>query len=60
EDWQLQFRMETFNVFNIQNWDTPAAGNLVLNQNLSSVGRITGLAAGTNPRQIQFGLRLMF
>jgi hypothetical protein len=64
ENWELQFRMETFNVFNIQNWDTPAAGNLTLNTNATTlsnnVGRITGLAAGTNPRQIQFGLRLMF
>jgi len=64
ENWKLQFRMETFNVFNIQNWETPAAGNLLLNTNATTlsnnVGRITGLAAGTNPRQIQFGLRLMF
>jgi hypothetical protein len=64
EDWELQFRMETFNVFNIQNWDTPANGNLTLNTNATTlannVGRITTLAAGTNPRQIQFGLRLMF
>jgi len=62
ESWELQFRMETFNVFNIQNWDTP--GTLTLNTNATTlannVGRITGLAAGTNPRQIQFGLRLMF
>ncbi len=64
EDWQLQFRMEMFNVFNIQNWDTPANANLTLNTNATTlatnVGRITTLAAGTNPRQIQFGLRLMF
>ena len=56
--------METFNVFNIQNWDTPANGNLTLNTNATTlannVGRITTLAAGMNPRQIQFGLRLMF
>lgn len=26
----------------------------------NNVGRIKGLAAGTNPVQIQFGLRLMF
>ena len=60
EDWELQLRVETFNVFNIQNWDTPPAANLTLNQNLANIGRITTLAAGTNPRQIQFGLRLMF
>jgi hypothetical protein len=60
EDWQLQLRVESFNVFNIQNWDTPPAANLTLNSNVANVGRITTLAAGTNPRQIQFGLRLMF
>ena len=64
ENWQLQFRVETFNIFNIQNWDTPANANLTLNTNATTlatnVGRISNLAAGTNPRQIQFGLRLMF
>ena len=64
EDWRLQFRVETFNVFNIQNWDTPANANLTVNTNATTiatnVGRISNLAAGTNPRQIQFGLRLMF
>ena len=64
EDWELQFRTELFNVFNIQNWDTPANANLTLNTNATTlsnnVGRISGLAVGTNPRQIQFGLRLMF
>jgi len=64
ENWELQFRTEVFNVFNIQNWDTPANANLTLNTNANTlannVGRITTLAAGTNPRQIQFGLRLMF
>ncbi|HZI62059.1 MAG TPA: carboxypeptidase regulatory-like domain-containing protein [Pyrinomonadaceae bacterium] len=64
ENWQLQLRVETFNVFNIQNWDTPAAANLILNTNATTlatnVGRISTLAAGTNPRQIQFGIRLNF
>ena len=64
ENWELQFRVETFNIFNIQNWDTPANANLTLNTNATTlatnVGRISNLAAGTNPRQIQFGLRLMF
>jgi hypothetical protein len=62
ETWELQFRMEMFNVFNIQNWDTPT--NLTINTNATTiatnVGRINSLAAGTNPRQIQFGLRFMF
>lgn len=64
ENWQLQLRVETFNVFNIQNWDTPVAANLILNSNATTlatnVGRISTLAAGTNPRQIQFGIRLNF
>jgi hypothetical protein len=53
---KLQFRAEAFNVFNIQNWDVPA--NLTLNA--ANPGRITALAQGTTPRQIQFGLRFVF
>jgi hypothetical protein len=64
ESWELQFRAELFNVFNIQNWDTPANANLTINTNATTiatnVGRISNLAAGTNPRQIQFGLRFIF
>jgi hypothetical protein len=63
EDMKLQFRFEAFNVFNIQNWDVPAAGNLTLNSAnsiVANVGRISGLAQGTNPRQLQFGLRFLF
>jgi hypothetical protein len=62
EDMKLQFRMEAFNVFNIQNWDVPST--LTVNANAtqiaSGVGRITALAQGTTPRQIQFGLRFVF
>src|SRR4030095_2981216 len=61
---KLQLRMEAFNIFNIQNWDTPANGNLTLNSSGStiaaSVGKISNLAQGTTPRQIQFGIRLTF
>jgi len=63
EDWRLQFRFEAFNVFNIQNWDVPANGNLTLNSGTSivaNVGRVSGLAQGTTPRQLQFGLRFLF
>jgi hypothetical protein len=64
ERFKLQFRVEAFNVFNIQNWDTPANSNLTLNSSGStiaaSVGKISGLAQGTTPRQIQFGIRLTF
>ncbi len=62
EGWNLQLRFEAFNVFNIQNYDAPSA--LTINSNATqiapNVGRITGLAAGTAPRQMQFGLRLAF
>ena len=56
ETMKLQFRTEAFNVFNIQNWDVPA--NLTINA--ANPGRITGLAQGTTPRQIQLGLRFVF
>ncbi len=63
EDWKLQLRAEAFNVFNVQNWDTPANANLTLNSGsviVANVGRVSGLAQGTNPRQIQFGIRFVF
>ena len=58
----LQLRVEAFNVFNIQNYDVPSALTVNTNatQTAAGVGRITGLAAGTTPRQMQFGLRLTF
>jgi hypothetical protein len=56
EEMKLQFRMEMFNVFNIQNWDVPST----LTINAANPGRITALAQGTTPRQIQFGLRFVF
>ncbi len=62
EGWNLQLRFESFNLFNIQNYDVPSA--LTINNNATQtaagVGRITSLAAGTTPRQLQFGLRLAF
>ena len=64
EGMRLQLRAEAFNVFNIQNWDVPANANLTVNSNATSmaanVGRITGLAQGTTPRQLQFGIRFDF
>jgi hypothetical protein len=62
EGWNLQMRFEAFNVFNIQNYDVPSA--LTINSNATqiaaNVGRITTLAQGTTPRQLQFGLRFVF
>ncbi|HKR61240.1 MAG TPA: hypothetical protein VJS64_16075, partial [Pyrinomonadaceae bacterium] len=64
EGWNLQLRFEAFNVFNIQNYDTPANANLTLNANATqiaaNVGRVTTLAQGTTPRQLQFGFRFLF
>jgi hypothetical protein len=60
----LQLRFEAFNIFNIQNYDTPAQAQLIINSNATQIaanaGRITSLAQGTTPRQMQFGLRFVF
>lgn len=62
EGWKIQLRGEAFNVFNTQNWDAPSA--LTVNTNATTlatgVGRITSLAQGTTPRQLQFGIRFTF
>lgn len=62
EGMNLQLRFEAFNVFNIQNYAEPSS--LTINSNATSiaanVGRITSLAQGTTPRQLQFGLRFVF
>ncbi len=67
EGMSLQLRFEAFNVFNIQNYDVPKPtgnNNLVVNTNATTMatgaGRITSLAQGTTPRQLQFGLRFQF
>jgi len=62
----LQLRFEGFNVFNIQNYDVPRPtnnNNLVINSGsaiLATAAKITSLAQGTTPRQLQFGLRFVF
>jgi hypothetical protein len=62
EGWNLQLRFEAFNVFNVQNYDVPSS--LTINTNATqiapNVGRVTNLASGTAPRQLQFGLRFSF
>ena len=64
EGMNLQLRFEAFNLFNIQNYGPPQNANLTLNTNATTtavgVGRITTLAQGTTPRQLQFGLRFVF
>ncbi|MGH9769582.1 MAG: hypothetical protein ACREAB_19320 [Blastocatellia bacterium] len=64
EGWNLQLRFEAFNVFNVQNFDVPggigSAGGSGVNLSVANPGRISGLAAGTTPRQLQFGLRFVF
>jgi hypothetical protein len=54
----VQFRTEIFNAFNRVNFGVP--NTTVFSSGLPSVtaGAITTLA--TNPRQIQFGLKLIF
>ncbi len=62
ERMNLQLRFEGFNVFNIQNYGNPSS--VTVNSNATTiatgVGRVTGLAGGTTPRQLQFGLRFQF
>jgi hypothetical protein len=62
EGWNLQVRVEAFNVFNIQAYDVPSS--LTINSNATQIaanaGRVTALAQGVTPRQLQFGLRFTF
>jgi hypothetical protein len=51
----LQFEANVFNLFNRANFGRPIA-----NLSSSRFGRVTGLASGANPRQLQFGLKLTF
>jgi hypothetical protein len=52
---RFQFRFETFNLFNHANFGNPSA-----TLGTAAFGSITGLAAGTNNRQIQVGGKLAF
>jgi hypothetical protein len=56
EGWNVQLRFESFNTFNVQNWDVPSG----LTIGTANAGQVTALAAGTTPRQLQFGMRFQF
>jgi hypothetical protein len=51
---KLQFRTEVFNITNTASFDQPG-GSMG-----SNFGRITQTVAGSTPREIQFGLKLLF
>ena len=59
---QLQLHFQFFNLFNVQNWETPAT--VQVNSSGTTInpkaGQITALAAGTTPREMQFGLHFRF
>jgi hypothetical protein len=60
ERFQAQFRFEAFNVFNVQSLSPPGAGS----SNEVNIGLTSGVGAiskvALNPRQLQFGIRLLF
>ncbi len=53
---EIQLRFESFNLFNNVNWSTSSDTNI----GDAGAGIVTGLAAGTQPRQLQFGIRIIF
>jgi len=62
EQMRLQLQFQFFNVFNVQNWETPSQVTINTSGTTinSNAGQITSLAQGTTPRQMQFGLRFVF
>jgi hypothetical protein len=56
--WNAQFRVEMFNAFNRAQFATPNGGSAQVGN--GDFGRITRTADGTNPRQIQMALKLVF
>jgi hypothetical protein len=59
---RIQLQFQAFNVFNVQNWESPS--QVTINSSASAIngkaGQITALAQGTTPRELQFGLRFVF
>jgi hypothetical protein len=61
ESFALQFRAEFFNILNHENFDLPANNVFSASGAINaSAGRITGTSPGSQPRQIQFALKLTF
>ena len=63
ENWTAQFRVNAFNVFNHINPSTPAgnpqfAGFATVDS--PTAGRITAIANGTTPRQLEFAAKIQF
>ena len=61
ETFNVQFRMEAFNIFNHPNFNAPNSNNAVFQQTgapQGGAGRITGTS--TTSRQIQFGLKVIW
>lgn len=61
ENFNIQFRAEFFNIFNRANFQSPIDNSVLFNQDGSAVGGAGALdATTTDPRQIQFGLKLVW
>ena len=61
EQLRMQFRAEFFNILNHENFDLPSNNVFSASGAINATaGRITGSNPGSQPRQIQFGLKLTF
>jgi hypothetical protein len=65
ERWHLQFRAESYNITNTENFGQPNSTISAFNpdgtpSNAGSFGQITSTRLGSTPRAFQFALKLMF
>jgi hypothetical protein len=62
EQFNIQFRMEAFNVFNHANFNPPTANNQVFNGDGSTGGLTPGLldTTATTSRQVQFAIKVIW
>jgi hypothetical protein len=62
EVFNIQFRMEAFNIFNHANFNPPTTNNQVFNGDGSTGGLTPGLldATATTSRQIQFAIKVIW